>query len=223
MGMVHRSAGVVKPPTNSRSEVSIVCDIADVLFGRSHAIDWKAMRADNKVVRDHISAVIPGFHAFNDRVGVPGGFALPHPPRDGREFPTSSGKAEFANTTVKRRVVAPGSLLLQTLRSHDQYNTTIYGHSDRYRGISGDRNVILINPADIGSLGFVDGDVVDVVSEFAGVRRRASGYRIVAYPTPVGSAAAYYPEANVLLPIEHHGEDAQTPAAKSIPIVLERR
>jgi anaerobic selenocysteine-containing dehydrogenase len=111
--------------------------------------------------------------------------------------------------------------MLQTLRSHDQNNTTVYGHHDRYRGISGDRHIIMMNPDDITRLGHADGDVVDIVSMLTGAERRAFGYRIVAYPTPPGCAAAYYPESNVLIALDHHGPDAQTPAAKAVPVRLE--
>ena len=222
MGLVHRSTGVLSPPKHARSEVSIVCDLATALFGSDHEVNWPSMRADNDVVRDHIAAVIPGFHAFNDRIRVPGGFSLPHPPRDSRVFPTASGKAEFAVTTVRTSCPAAGTLLLQTIRSHDQYNTTIYGHHDRYRGISGDRHVVMVSETDLAELGFVDGDVVDVVSAVDGVERRVSGYRLIAYPTPIGCVAGYFPELNMLLPLDHHGSDAQTPAAKSIPVRLLR-
>ena len=179
------------------------------------------MRSDNDLVRNHIAKVVPGFSNFNERVRAPGGFELPHPPRDERRFPTPDGKAHFTQTTVAAVAVEKGKLLLQTLRSHDQYNTTIYGHDDRYRGIAGDRRIIMVNPSDITNLGFVDGDRVDVISLLAGPQRRVRNYRIVAYPTPPGSAAAYYPEANVLLSLDHHGPDAQTPAAKAIPIRIE--
>ncbi|MGZ4792562.1 MAG: molybdopterin dinucleotide binding domain-containing protein [Ilumatobacteraceae bacterium] len=107
------------------------------------------------------------------------------------------------------------------MRSHDQYNTTVYGHDDRYRGISGDRHIIMVNPIDITRLGFTDGDIVDIVSTFSDRERTATGYRIVAYPTPLGCAATYYPETNVLIAVDHHGVGAQTPAAKAIPIRLE--
>lgn len=223
MGLVHMSKGVLTPPEHARSEVSILCDLAFALFGADHPVPWSSMRSNNDVVRQHIEAVIPGFHAFNDRVRVPGGFSLPHPPRDGRVFPTASGKAAFAVTRVVHRDVGPGELLLQTLRSHDQYNTTIYGHDDRYRGLKGDRHVLMVSETDLSTRGFVEGEIVDVVSEFGGVERWVRGYRLVTYPTPIGCVAGYYPELNVLLPLDHHGADAQTPAAKSIPIRLVRR
>lgn len=223
MSIVHTSTGVLDPPSSMlRSEVTIVCDLAAAVLDLDHSVDWAAMRNDNDRVRDHIAAVIPGFGDFNRRVHISGGFVLPHPPRDSREFPTTDGKAHFTVTHVATRERAPDELLLQTLRSHDQYNTTIYGHHDRYRGITGDRHVIMLNPGDIDRLGYADGDRVDIVSALPGPERRAPGYRVVAYPTPVGCAAAYYPETNVLIALDHHGPDAQTPAAKAIPIRLER-
>ena len=223
MSVVHTSTGTLRAPSPElRSEVSIICDLALQLLGREHPVDWARLRGDNDLVRDHIAAVIPGFADFNARVRVPGGFVLPHPPRDSREFHTHDGKAHFTVTTARSTDQQPGQLILQTLRSHDQFNTTIYGHHDRYRGISGDRHIIMINPSDILRLGYNDGDCVDIVSLLPGPPRRAHGYRIVAYPTPLGCAAAYYPETNVLIALDHHGPDAQTPAAKAIPIRLDR-
>lgn len=222
MSIVHSSTGVLTPPSTSlRSEVDIVCSLALELFGHNHLVDWARLGRSNDLVRDHIAEVIPGFADFNTRVRVPGGFVLPHPPRDARKFPTDDGKAHFTVTTVATKREVEGQLMLQTLRSHDQYNTTIYGHDDRYRGISGDRHIIMINPDDIARLGLADGQTVDLVSLLAGPERRAKGYRIVAYPTPLGCAAAYYPETNVLIALDHHGLHAHTPAAKAVPIRLE--
>jgi anaerobic selenocysteine-containing dehydrogenase len=223
MGIVHSSAGTLTPPSSElRSEVAIICDLAGALLGPDHQVPWAELRDDNDRVRDRIAAVIPGFTDFNNRVRVPGGFTLPHPPRDSRTFPTADGKAQLTVTTVAPVDLGDAPLLLQTLRSHDQYNTTIYGHDDRYRGISGDRHVLMLNPQDIERLGYIAGELVDIVSLLDGPERRARGYRIVAYPTPIGCAAAYYPETNVLLALDHHGPDAQTPAAKAIPIRLDR-
>jgi len=222
MGIVHTSTGVLTPPSSEvRSEVAIVSGLALALLGDDHPVAWTALGNDNDLIRDHIANVIPGFANFNTRVRVPGGFVLPHPPRDSRTFPTNDGKAQFTCTTVAPLIAVAGQLLLQTLRSHDQYNTTIYGHHDRYRGIAGDRHVIMINPADIARLGLADGQKVDLVSLLAGPDRRAEGYRVVAYPTPLGCAAAYYPETNVLIALDHHGPHAHTPAAKAVPIRLE--
>ena len=222
MSLVHASKGVLIPPSAQlRSEVAIICDLAGQLLGSFDPIPWSEFRHNYDLIRERIARVIPGFENFNARVRQRGGFGLPHPPRDERRFPTTDGKAHFTVTTVAPWKRAAGQLMLQTLRSHDQYNTTIYGHDDRYRGISGDRHIVMLNPADITELGFQDGDLVDMISVFEDGERRLCAYRIVGYPTPSGSAAAYYPEANVLIPLDHHGEDAQTPAAKAIPIRLE--
>ena len=131
-------------------------------------------------------------------VSRPGGFVLPHPPRDSRTFPTKSGRAEFATSPLVIMELEPEQLILQTLRSHDQFNTTIYGLDDRYRGIKGGRMVVFVNPADLARLGFADGEVVDLLGHWAGDDhvRRATGFRVVAYDTPRGCAAAYYPETN---------------------------
>ena len=222
MSLVHASRGVLEPAsTELRSEVAIVCDLAGALFGPDHAVPWASLRDDYDAVRDRIEHVVPGFRDFNERARRPGGFVLPHPPRDERRFPTATGRANFAVTAVRRREVHAGQLTLQTLRSHDQYNTTIYGHDDRYRGISGDRHVIMVHPDDIAELGFSDGDSVDIVSVFPDRERRAEGYRIVSYPTPRGCAAAYYPETNVLVALDHRAVGSGTPASKAIPIRLE--
>jgi len=222
MGLIHASRGVLPPASDDlRSEVAIVCDLALALLGANHRVPWRTFRDDHDAVRDRIEATVPGFDRFNERVRVPGGFTLPHAARDERRFNTSDGLAQFAVTAVTAEPKVTGQLLLQTLRSHDQYNTTIYGFDDRYRGISGDRHVIMMNTADIAELGFRDGDIVDIISTFADRERRARGYRIVDYPTPRGSAAAYYPETNVLIALDHRSAEAGTPASKAVPIRLE--
>ncbi|MCE5292381.1 MAG: hypothetical protein LLG14_24545, partial [Nocardiaceae bacterium] len=150
------------------------------------------------------------------------GFLLPHPPRDSREFHTGTGRANFAVNDLHWVPTPEGRLVLQTLRSHDQFNTTIYGLADRYRGVKGGRRVIFINPDDIAALGYSDGDTVDLVSEWNGTERRAGGFRIVAYSTPPGNAAAYYPETNPLIPLDHVAKRSNTPASKAIVIRLEK-
>ncbi|MES4833840.1 molybdopterin dinucleotide binding domain-containing protein, partial [Streptomyces anthocyanicus] len=160
---------------------------------------------------------------FNARVAHPGGFALPHAPRDERRFPTATGKANFTAAPVEFPELPEGRLLLQTLRSHDQYNTTIYGLDDRYRGIRNGRRVVLVNPEDARRLGVEDGSYVDLVSEWRdGVERRAPGFRVVHYPTARGCAAAYYPETNVLVPLDATADTSNTPASKSVVVRLEQ-
>ena len=154
------------------------------------------MRGDYRQIRRHIARVVPGCESYEVNVARPGGFVMPHPPRDSRTFTTKSGRAEFTVSTIEALQVPPDHLILQTLRSHDQFNTTIYGFSDRYRGIERGRHVVFVNPQDIEELGFRDGDLVDLVTHWEGDDhvRRAHAFRIVAYQTPRGSAAAYYPE-----------------------------
>ncbi len=222
MGMVHASTGTLEPPSpDARSEVSIIASLAQRLLGSEHPIDWLSLSADYDTIRDHIDHTIPGFNDFNARVRQPGGFELPHPPRDSRSFETSDGRAHFTIAVPNTPTATENQLMLQTMRSHDQYNTTIYGHDDRYRGLAGNRHVVLVNPVDIERLGFNPGDHVDLVSRYDGQQRRAKGYQVVSYPTPLGCAAAYYPETNILVPLDHHAPTAQTPASKSIAITLE--
>ncbi|MBF6344524.1 FdhF/YdeP family oxidoreductase [Nocardia cyriacigeorgica] len=224
MSMVHLSTGRLHPVSEHlRSEVAIVCELAQHLFGPDHPVPWAEFRRDYDRIRDSIARVVPGCADYNRKVRRRNGFVLPHPPRDAREFRTATGRANFAVNELTWLPVPPGRLILQTLRSHDQYNTTIYGLEDRYRGIHGGRKVVLVNAADIAELGFTDGELVDLVSEWSdGVRRRVEGFRIVAYPTPRGNAAAYYPETNPLIPLDHVAARSNTPVAKAVTIRLER-
>jgi molybdopterin-dependent oxidoreductase alpha subunit len=224
MGMVHLSRGRLDPASDQLlSEVAIVTRLAEELFP-SDPIDWAGMRADYGVVRDHIARVVPGFEDFNARVlSQPGGFPLPHPPRDSRTFRTATGKARFAVNAVDPLDVPPGHLLLQTVRSHDQFNTTIYGLDDRYRGIKAGRRVVFVSPGDLEQLGLVDGEHVDLVSVWSDGERRAEDFRVVSYSTARGCAAAYFPETNVLVPLDSVAKVSNTPVSKSVVIRLERR
>ncbi|MGW4915389.1 FdhF/YdeP family oxidoreductase [Streptomyces albidoflavus] len=223
MGMVHASRGRLEPAGPALlSETAIVCRLARAVLGEGSATPWKEFEGDYALIRDRISRVVPGFEEFNARVADPAGFALPHAPRDERRFPTPSGKAHFTDAPVEHPHLPEGRLLLQTLRSHDQYNTTIYGLDDRYRGIRGGRRVVLVHPDDARELGFADGAYADLVGEWKdGVERRAPGFRVVHYPTARGCAAAYYPETNVLVPLDSTADTSNTPASKSVVIRLE--
>jgi molybdopterin-dependent oxidoreductase alpha subunit len=215
MGVVHASVGGLEPAApDLPSEVDIVCRLASAVLGD----DWSGMAADHDRIRDHIEAVVPGFDRYNERIREPGGFVLPHPPRDSRTFPTATGKARFTVNPLEVLSVPEGSLLLQTVRSHDQYNTTIYGLDDRYRGIKAGRRVVFVHPGDLTELGFADGDVVDVVGDGD---RRAEAFRLVAYPVAKGTCAAYFPEANVLVPLDSQAEGSGTPTSKSIIVRFE--
>jgi molybdopterin-dependent oxidoreductase alpha subunit len=228
MSMVHLSRGGLQPPSDEvRSEVAIICGLAIALFGAGHPVPWKRFAADYDAIRDAIAAVVPGCEDYNARVRLPDGFQLPHPPRDTREFHTPTGKANFAVHPLRWVPVPPGRVVLQTLRSHDQYNTTIYGLDDRYRGVKGGRRVIFINPADVAAFGLEGGDRVNLVSVFTGSdgvlqERRAEDFLVVPYSTPVGNAAAYYPETNPLVPLDHVAVKSNTPVSKAIVIRLEK-
>lgn len=223
MSMVHLSRGSLTPPSEHlRSEVAIVCQLARELLGPEHPVPWEEFNADYDRIRDAIADVVPGCEDYNRKVRQPDGFQLPHPPRDSREFRTTTGKANFSVHPLEWVPVPEGRLVLQTLRSHDQYNTTIYGLDDRYRGVKGGRRVVFINPADLEAMGLKAGDRVDLVSEFDGQERRAKDFLIVEYSTPRGNAAAYYPETNPLVPLDHTARKSNTPVSKAVVIRLEK-
>lgn len=234
MSVVHASQGRLPPASGKLlSEVSIVCRLARKLLSDRDAIPWQAFEDDYGKIRDAIAEVIPGFERFNERIGdgadatdaSPSGFVLPHPPRDARRFPTTTGKARLTVNPLEVLRVPEGRLLLQTMRSHDQYNTTIYGLNDRYRGVKAGRRVVLVNPDDLAALGFVDGDVVNIVSEWQNgdhvEERVVKRFRATAYPTARGCAAAYYPETNPLVPLGARAKGSGTPASKSLTVRLE--
>lgn len=223
MSMVHASRGNLTPASpHLLSEPAIVARLARAVLGPGSATPWEEFEKDYATIRDRISRVVPGFEDFNIRVARPGGFTLPHGPRDARRFPTATGKANFTAAPVEHPHLPEGRLLLQTLRSHDQYNTTIYGLDDRYRGIRGGRRVVLVHPDDAAKLGLPEGAYTDLVGEWKdGVERRAPGFRVVHYPTARGCAAAYYPETNVLVPLGSTADTSNTPASKSVVIRFE--
>lgn len=227
MSVVHASRGRLKPASDELvSEVAIVCRLARELFGEQHPVPWQNFERDYDAIREHIANVVPGCSDYNRKVRQQDGFVLPNLPRDERAFPTTTGKANFTVNTPEPVTAPPGRLLLQTLRSHDQYNTTVYGLSDRYRGIENARRVVLVHPDDLTELGFTDGDLVDVVSEWGdgseGVQeRRVKQFRIVSYPTARGCAAAYYPEANPLVPLQSVAEGSNTPVSKAVVVRFE--
>lgn len=223
MGQVHSSRGGLRPPAPGLlSETAIVCRLARAVLGPGDTVPWEDFATDYDTLRDRIARVVPGFEDYNEKVRRPGGFTLPHGPRDSRTFPTATGKANFTVNPLTAPEVPPGRLLLQTLRSHDQYNTTVYGLDDRYRGIKGGRRVVLVNPADAAELGLAEGDFVDLVSEWRdGVERRAPHFRVVHYPVARGGAAAYYPETNVLVPLDSTADISNTPTSKAVVVRFE--
>jgi molybdopterin-dependent oxidoreductase alpha subunit len=220
---VHASTGSLPPVSaNLLSEVSIVTRMARAVLGTKVPVDWAHFEHNYDSIREHISHVVPGFDDFNVKVRRPGGFDLPHGPRDSRTFPTATGKAMITVNELETVEVPAGRLLLQTIRAHDQFNTTIYSLNDRYRGVKGGRRVVFVNPADLASLGIADGTIVDIHSEWTdGIDRVASKFRVIAYPSARGCAAAYFPEANALVPLDHTAEVSNTPVSKSIVIRLQ--
>ncbi|WP_394613148.1 FdhF/YdeP family oxidoreductase [Lentzea sp. JNUCC 0626] len=227
MSVVHRSRGRLKPASDQLlSEVSIVCRLARKTLGKSHPVAWETFEKDYDVIREHIAGVVPGCTDYNTRVRQPDGFVLPHPPRDSQEFATTTGKANFTANEMTVIEIPEGRLIMQTLRSHDQYNTTIYGLDDRYRGVKDGRRVVFVNPDDIAELGFSDGQMVNIISEWKDdptgvVERRAESFRIVSYSTARGCVATYFPEANPLVPLDSKADISGTPTSKSVIVRLE--
>ncbi|WP_026819780.1 FdhF/YdeP family oxidoreductase [Arthrobacter castelli] len=220
---VHPSWGKVEPvAAGLLSEVSIISRLARETLGDKVDVDWSGFERNYDVIRDHISRVVDGCESYNEKIRQDGGFVLPHGPRDTRTFNTPTGKAMITVNELEHVERPAGTLILQTLRSHDQFNTTIYGHNDRYRGIRKGRHVVFVNPEDLAELGIDDGQLVDVHTVYTDDQERVlRQFRVVSYPTARGCAAAYYPEANVLVPLGHVAEGSNTPVSKAVIIRLE--
>jgi molybdopterin-dependent oxidoreductase alpha subunit len=221
MSMVHASRGNLPPASEHlRSEPAIVTGMAKATLPASR-IDWDALVADYDRIRDLIGSVFPEFANYNAGIRVPGGFELPMPPNQ-LIWKTPTGKAMFKLCKVVDEDGESGVLKLTTLRSHDQYNTTIYGLDDRYRGIFGRRDVVFVNAEDLAARGLEHGSVIDVQAEFAGGSPRVlKGFIAVAYNIPPGSVAAYYPEANCLVPLDYADAQSGTPGYKSVPVRIQ--
>jgi molybdopterin-dependent oxidoreductase alpha subunit len=223
MGVVHMSKGVNDPCSSElRSEPAIVSGIARSLFQGTDGIDWLGMEANYNVIRDHIEGSIAGFDNYNLKVKNPDGFYLPNGPREGR-FTTPSGKAHFTISTLEVDQVAAGHFIMMTIRSHDQYNTTIYGLDDRYRGIQHERRVVLMHPEDMRHEGLSKMDEVDIVSHYQGEERMAERFLILPFEIARGCVATYFPETNCLVPLEHTAKRSNTPVSKWIEVSLRRR
>ncbi|MBP6003452.1 MAG: FdhF/YdeP family oxidoreductase [Pyrinomonadaceae bacterium] len=215
---VQMSRGIFPPISKHlRSESWIVCRLAKAVLGDRSNVDWDAMAADYDRIRDAISRVVPGCENYNERIRQDGGFYMPNPPNRG-EFPTASGKALFRASPLEIVKLPPGRLFLTTIRSHDQFNTTIYGLDDRYRGIDGDRHVIFMNAKNIADLGLAAGQRVDITSYFDCVERHVYGFVVVPYAIPFDCSAAYFPEANPLIPLKSVAKRSFTPTSKCVVI-----
>jgi len=222
MGVVQSSKGVLDPVSaDLLNENQIVCRLAKATLGERSVVDWDKFAQSYDAVRDAIAKVIPGFEDYNAKVRRPGGFYLPNGPREGK-FKTEkyADKAAFSVTKLPAHKLAKGEYMMSTIRSHDQFNTTIYGREDRYRGIHDERRVIFMNPADIDKAGFKTGDRVDIFNHHGGIERVARLFVIVPYDIPERNTATYYPETNVLVPIDSVAEGSNTPTSKLVVITL---
>ncbi|PWJ58309.1 molybdopterin-dependent oxidoreductase alpha subunit [Dyadobacter jejuensis] len=219
MGVVQLSKGVLAPISDQlMSEPAIVCGIAKATLSKK-TIDWNRYVEDYDVIREDIAKCITGFENYNEKVRLPGGFYLPNCTRDGR-FDTPTAKAKFHVAKPTQSALAPGELMMMTIRSHDQYNTTIYGLNDRYRGIYNERRVVLLNKTDMDDQGLAEGDLVDLINQADGRTRTAHRFVVVSYPIPKGCCATYFPEANVLVPIGSVADHSNTPVSKNVIITL---
>ncbi|MBX3213807.1 MAG: FdhF/YdeP family oxidoreductase [Labilithrix sp.] len=222
MSVVSMSRGRLPPASGElRSEVAIVAGVARATLGDASGIDWSGLASSYDAIRDVIARVVPGFTDYNARVREPGGFYLGNPARE-RIFRTATKKARFAVHPLPKHDLAPGRLLLMTMRSHDQYNTTVYGLDDRYRGIKNGRRVVFMNADDLAARGLAKGDLVDITSHAPDGERVAARFMVVPYAIPRGSAGAYFPEANVLVPLDSVADVSNTPASKSIVVSVAR-
>ena len=218
MSVVHASRGVLPPASDVLlSEATIVARLAEATLGTRTRVPYRELAQDYAQVRELIADTIPGFVDYNQRVAVPGGFTLPNSARE-LDFTKIGGRAKFTVQQLPDLRLEPDQLLLSTIRSHDQFNTTVYDLNDRYRGVFGYRRVLFMNEADLTARGLRSGDKVHITSHFRGETRHARGFTALAYDTPRQTAAAYFPEANVLVPAGHFADKSHTPASKSIVI-----
>ncbi len=220
MGVVQSSRGVLDPVSDQLlSEPEIVCRLARATLGKQSKIDWQRYIPDYDVIRADIARTIPGFDSYNERIRIPGGFYLPNCNRD-KQFNTETQKAHFTVSDVPESVLEENELVMMTIRSHDQFNTTIYGLNDRYRGIHNERRVILMNQNDARKRGIDNNDLVDLHNYYGGKTRVAHRFIVVVYPIPEGCCATYFPETNVLVPIDSVAEKSNTPTSKYVVITV---
>jgi anaerobic selenocysteine-containing dehydrogenase len=220
MAVVQASRGSLKPASPELlSEPAIVARLAKATLGDRSNVNWMKLIADYDRIRDHIERVVPGFDDYNSRVRQPGGFHLPSGPRE-RVFRTPSGRAVFTVHELPKHHLKPDQYLMMTIRTHDQFNTSIYGLDDRYRGVYNGRRVVFLNQDDMKEEGLEQGDLVDLISHFEGEQRSAPRFTVVPYSIPRRCAATYFPETNVLVPLRSVAEKSNTPVSKSVVISL---
>lgn len=222
MSRVHTSTGNLAPADPGlQSEVAIVAGIAQHTVGASAAVDWTWLAADYDRIRDLIARVVEGFEDFNARVHAGDGFLLPNGAAE-RRWDTANGKAVLSVVPLVQRKLAEDELVLMTIRSHDQFNTTIYGDDDRYRGVYGRRDVLFMNAEDMRERGLAAEDPIVIVSRFEGAERTLAGFRVIPYDIPRGNVAGYYPETNPLVPLESFADESRTPTSKSVVVTVAR-
>jgi molybdopterin-dependent oxidoreductase alpha subunit len=220
MGVVQASRGSLQPASEELlSEPQIVARLSRATLEHRTTVNWEELAGDYDQIRDAIERVIPGFDDYNRRVREPGGFHLPNAARN-RVFNTKSGKAQFTVHELPQHDLGGDQFLMMTIRSHDQFNTSVYTENDRYRGISNGRRVVFLNEEDIAAAGLKAQQVVDLVSHFEGEERIARAFIVVPYDIPRRCAATYFPEANVLVPVRHVALKSNTPVSKSVVISI---
>jgi anaerobic selenocysteine-containing dehydrogenase len=222
MGVVQMSKGNLKPVSNQLlSESVIVCELAKATLGNQTKIDWNNYQQHYDFIREDIEKTINGFSDYNKRVRKPGGFYLPNGAREGKFF-TLTGKANFNLAPIAKNNLADDELMMMTIRTHDQFNTTIYGLDDRYRGIYNERRVILMNEKDIIKHHLQAGDVVDLYNYHEGIERVAHNFIVVKYNIPEQCTATYFPETNVLVPINSVADKSNTPTSKFVVLKIKK-
>jgi molybdopterin-dependent oxidoreductase alpha subunit len=222
MGVVQSSQGVLTPVSDKLlSECAIVCKLAMATLGQRTKIGWNKYMTDYDLIRDDIERTIPGFDDYNKRVRNPGGFYLPNSKRE-RKFNTTTSKAHFTVSDISYPDLKDDELLMMTIRSHDQFNTTIYGLNDRYRGIYNERRVVLMNQKDMSRFSLKDRDVVNMFNFSDGKKRAVRNFIAVAYPIPEKCCATYFPETNVLVPLSSVADKSNTPCSKQVIVKVER-
>jgi molybdopterin-dependent oxidoreductase alpha subunit len=220
MGVINPSRGSTAPASSAlRSEPAIVCGLARAVLGSEHNVPWEDFAGNYDRIRDRIARVVPGFENFNQRISE-GIFYLPNAPRDTREWRTATKKANFSVAPIPRSELAPGEFVMMTIRTHDQFNTTVYGLDDRYRGVFGGRRVVFMNEEDIRAAGWQQGQLIDLTNNHGGVERIAEAFMIAPYRIPRGCLATYFPEANVLVPIGSVAAKSNTPTSKYVVVTL---
>lgn len=220
MGVISSSRGHLQPASKDLlSEPAIICRLADATLGARTTVDWKGLAANYDRIRTHIEHVVAGFEDFNRRIREDT-FYLPNDARDHRKFNNGIGKAKFIVSEIDPHDLQPNQYLMMTVRSHDQFNTTIYGLNDRYRGVYNGRRVIFMNPDDVRESGLQQGQFVDLTSHYAGEERVARHFMVAPHSIPRGCTATYFPEANVLIPINSTADRSNTPTSKSVVITI---